>query len=568
MITVDRRTVMQVLGSLMTKPELLSEVDKYVIDPQDFPQQLDKYIYSAIYNLYAGGAEVIHTVDIDNYLQTNDIARTLLEKENGINFLQDCESYSEIGNFSYYYNRLKKFALLRDLQKNGQDISKIYSENDFDTDHAKINEKFETLTPTDIVNFLKGEVAILESKYSVNQLVEESLAFDGIRDLVQDLKVKPEIGLKLQGDAFNTICRGARLGKLYLRSAGSGVGKTRSMVGDACNIAYPIRYEPRYQKWVATGASEPVLYVMTEQDPAEIQTMILAYLTGYNEDMFTYGTFGEEHMDRIMTAIDIMERYKYNMRFARIPDPCASIVKMLFRKHSLQNNISHFFYDYIFSSPNMLDEYRDLSLREEVCLRLFTTSLKNLAIELNAFVMTSTQISNDDDKRGGFKDFRNIQGAKAIANLVDLGCMMSRPSPEELQAVEGFQSMYGFTPNCVTDVYKNRRGRWTMVRIWSRVDLGTCKRYDLFVTTAQNSPIEDFQVIDFNMEKTDEMNELEELYNYGIITEERAEELLQNLNGMLNTPQNPNLSNQITEAFGNAQERRRQVHESSFSDYL
>lgn len=80
----------------------------------------------------------------------------------------------------------------------------------------------------------------------------------------------------------------------------------------------------------------------------------------------------------------------------------------------------------------MLDEYRDLSLREEVCLRLFTTSLKNLAIELNAFVMTSTQISNDDDKRGGFKDFRNIQGAKAIANLVDLGCMMSRPSPEEL----------------------------------------------------------------------------------------------------------------------------------------
>lgn len=128
--------------------------------------------------------------------------------------------------------------------------------------------------------------------------------------------------------------------------------------------------------------------------------------------------------------------------------------------------------------------------------------------------------------------------------------------------------MYGFTPNCVTDVYKNRRGRWTMVRIWSRVDLGTCKRYDLFVTTAQNSPIEDFQVIDFNMEKTDEMNELEELYNYGTITEERAEELLQNLNGMLNTPQNPNLSNQITEAFGNAQERRRQVHESSFSDYL
>ena len=35
------------------------------------------------------------------------------------------------------------------------------------------------------------------------------------------------------------------------------------------------------------------------------------------------------------------------------------------------------------------------------------TTLKNLAIELNAFIMTATQISNDDDK-GGFKDHHQI----------------------------------------------------------------------------------------------------------------------------------------------------------------
>lgn len=47
-----------------------------------------------------------------------------------------------------------------------------------------------------------------------------------------------------------------------------------------------------------------------------------------------------------------------------------------------------------------------------VCLRLFTTTLKNLAVELNAFIMTSTQVSNDDDEKGGFRDFKNVQGSR------------------------------------------------------------------------------------------------------------------------------------------------------------
>ena len=271
-------------------------------------------------------------------------------------------------------------------------------------------KKFETLSTEDIVNSLKSKIATIENKYVINTVVEETKAVDGIYDLIKNLKNKPEVGIRLQGDIFNTITRGGRKGKLYIRSAGSGVGKTRSMVGDACNIAYPIRFEPKYNKWVSTGSSEKVLYVMTEQDPAEIQTMILAYLTGYNEEMFLYGTFREEHMDRIIKAIEIMEKYKDNMLFARIPDPCTSVVKNLFRRYNFQYGVENFFYDYIFSSPAMLDEYRDLKLREDVCLRMFTTTLKNLAIELNSFILTSTQISNDDDPKGGFKDFRNIRG--------------------------------------------------------------------------------------------------------------------------------------------------------------
>ena len=44
-------------------------------------------------------------------------------------------------------------------------------------------------------------------------------------------------------------------------------------------------------------------------------------------------------------------------------------------------------------------------------------------------------------------------------------------------------------PTHIFDLYKNRRGRLKDVRIWSRLDLGTGERKDLFMTTAGNIPI-------------------------------------------------------------------------------
>ena len=47
-------------------------------------------------------------------------------------------------------------------------------------------------------------------------------------------------------------------------------------------------------------------------------------------------------------------------------------------------------------------------------------------------------------------------------------------------------------PNCVTDIFKVRSGKWTQVRIWSIIDLGRMKKKDLFVTDAGLEPIENF----------------------------------------------------------------------------
>lgn len=559
MIQVDRHTMIQVLGSLMQKPEIFSDVDKYCFDVDQFNNPLDRYIYSAIFNLYVNGAEQIHVNDIDNYLQQNNYAKELLEKENGLSFLQDCETLSELNNFDYYYNKFKKINLVRALQMSKNDIDGVYCENVLDDRFTEINENFERMSVQDILNKFKGKLEVLEKKYVINSLVEESSPAMTIRERVKSWKQQPEIGCMLQGEIFNTITRGGRKGKLYLRSAGSGVGKTRSMVGDACNLAYPIRYDPITRQWIETGNCEKVLYIMTEQDTEEIDTMIMAYLTGYNEDVFTYGTF-DENDPRVLAAMDIMEKYSENMNYARIPDPCSSVVKNLIRRRYLQDGIENYFYDYIFSSPAMLNEYRDLGIREDVALRLFTTSLKNVTVELNIFMMTSTQISNDEEnKNGGFRDFRNIRGSRAIVDLVDFACIMSRPSVEELNAVSGFKQSFGYAPNLVTDVFKNRRGRWVMIRIWSYWDAGTCRKYDLFVTTPNLKAVKEFSVVDFKRTDNEDYSELLALYNTGEISE-KIEQYFE--------PKAEEILDTLQDAFGDEYDKKLRVQGKDISDLL
>lgn len=219
----------------------------------------------------------------------------------------------------------------------------------------------------------------------------------------------------------------------------------------------------------------------------------------------------------------------------------------------------------------MLNEYRDLGLAEYVCLRLFTTALKNLAVELNAFIMTSTQISNDDDK-GGFKDHHNIQSSKMIVNLVDFACIMSRPTQDELKLVSSSYENLNYTPNVVIDVFKNRRGRWTQIRIWGYNDLGTCRRKDLFVTTPSNKPIEDLIVIDFESNKDEEMIKLEEYYNGKVVDDEDKDAVLNAFSQIVEESQQAHAEHDenfyISSAFENRVDNLRRLNDVGLGDLI
>lgn len=487
---VDKNSIMQIFGSLMKHPQYLSETDRYNLTLDDFYYKFDKYVFAAIDNLYRNGAQRIQPIDVENYLQTNATASTIFKNNNGIEYLQDADYLAEEKNFEFYYKRLKKVNLLTRLQKNGIDTSEFYIEDLTKPNALEVNQKFEELDIDDILEGLKKKLLGIEREFIQHEVTQTESAFYNIKEIIEAAAEGADIGVPIQGEILNEVLAGARLGTLIIRSAGSGTGKTRQAVGDACLIAYPFRYEDSKKEWVQIGTGKKVLFIATEQTIPEIQKMILAYLTGFNESKFRYGNFTEKEERIIKQALWVMEQYKDNFFIVQMPNPRIDLVKNLVREQVLLHDIEYVFYDYIFISPSLLSEFKGVALRNDEILLMFSTALKELAVELNVCMFTSTQVNANADSSTTIRNESSIAGSRAVINKADIGMIMARPSKEELD----FLSNLGLgIPNIVTDIYKVRSGEWTQVRIWSYVDLGNLRKVDLYMTDSRMEVIDSWE---------------------------------------------------------------------------
>lgn len=486
----DKNAVLQVIGSLMKKPSLLSEKDKYNLQPNDFESRFERYIFIAILNSYNNGAQTLSEIDIDNYLMEHKDQYLLFQQNNGISYLQDALDMSTPENFEYYYNRIKKFNCLKDLKKSGFDISEFYEENELNPKQFEINQRFETLKPKDIFDGLKRRIYKVEGEYVEGDASITTDVSVGIDELLEKLKNSPDAGARFQGKYFNTVTRGARKGKYYIVSFPSGGGKTRLLLGEACYLAFPMRYSWETMEWKITGNSEKTLFIATEQAKEEIQTMVVAYLTGINEDVILYGHFTKEQQTIIEEAKEVIKKYKNNLMIVQIPMPSVEIVKSVVRQNCIINDIKNIFFDYIFSNPALLNEFRDLKIREDVALLMLSTALKDLAVEQDVFMMSATQVnSSQDTNEKGIKNQNSIRGSKSIVDKADIAMIGSLVPDDQRDQIAPYVAKYGM-PTQVYDVYKVRRGKWTNLKIWSNVDLGTCRRSDVFVTDSNIKEIE------------------------------------------------------------------------------
>ena len=236
---IDKRDTQQIIGCLMKKPQLLSEIDKYSFVLTDFPSRFERSVFMAIEGLYRNGATKIQPIDIENFLESNPVSAKSFRDKNGIEYLQDTIELSELDNFGFYYNRFKMFNLLKDLKKSGFDTSEFYCEDLTNPNAEKINDDFNMLSPKLITDAVRKKLLGVEAKYETTDEIEVETAAEGMEQLINEFGAAYEIGVPIQGNIYNQVLDGAKKGTLTIRSAASGVGKTRNAVADACTGSNP-----------------------------------------------------------------------------------------------------------------------------------------------------------------------------------------------------------------------------------------------------------------------------------------------------------------------------------------
>ena len=483
---VDTPSIVQVIGCVYKTPQLLDYSDKYVLTEEDFPDQFHKIAFGVAFKLHELGSEKITINSVLDYLSSRPKSEAVFIKQKGEEWLIKAVENAQPAAFDYYYNRVKKMTLLRAFDYYGIDVSDIYDpDNIIDTKKKQLQEdQLDNATLDELAQKVQDKIDKIRAEFVDDEWGEAKQAGDGIEELIDNLKESPEVGVPLYGPLINTVTRGARLGKFYLRSAATGIGKTRTMIADICNIACNRIYDEMFG-WIKNGTSEPSLFIATEQDLSEIQTMMLAFLSNVNEEHILNGKYVGDEEERIREAAKIIKNSPLYVEV--LPDFSLQDVENKIKKNIRDHDVKYVGFDYIHSSLKILEEVTrragGVRLREDNILFMLSARLKDICNQYDIFILSSTQL-NGLYTEADTPDQNLLRGAKSIADRVDWGGILLTVTTEDLENLGQILTNNAFsTPTVKLSVYKNRRGRYKGIYLWCKADLGTCRVQPMFATT-------------------------------------------------------------------------------------
>lgn len=498
---VDITSIVQVIGGIYMNPTLLDLEDKYFFHEEDFTEKFHKILFGSIYNLHMLGVKEISISAVEDYLNQRPQDIAIYKANKGDEYLQKITKNVQLAAFDYYYNRMKKMTLLRMYQNVvGMDLSWLYDvDNIMDIKKKQAQEEWlDNTSLNDIADLIDKKIVDIRLKYVDDAGDGSYQAGEGILELLESLRETPEIGYPLFSPMMNSVTRGARLKKFYLRSAATGVGKTRAMIADVCNIACDEIYDSESKTWVKNNTKEPALFISTEQERDEIQTMMIAFLSNVDEDHIINGTYYAGEWERVVYAAKLIKNSP--LYIEQLPDFSLKDIENTIKRGIRDYEVKYVFFDYIHTSMKILSEVSSKTgikgLREDNVLFMISIRLKDMCNQYGIFIMTATQLNADYITAKQY-DQNLLRGAKSIADKIDCGMIMLETDADDITSLEKVIREGGFEkPVIKISIYKNRRGRYKSILLWCKANRGTCRIEPMFATNYQYEmiPIDNLKI--------------------------------------------------------------------------
>lgn len=518
---VDKKAIFLLFGCYCINPRLVMD-EKYKTNVDDYPENFHKMIWGAIVNIAKKGkVEKITPLDIENEISQFETANSLWKNNNGWEYIEESVKMAsdKTMNVGKYYDDVRKYSIIRNASDFLKwDISFIYDESD-ETKLAIFNE----LTSEEVLGEFNNR--FINFKTTWKNSFGDNYAFhigDGIEDRLEEHRKQENVyGYPFQSGYMTTIFRGMRSKKFFIRSSISGGGKSRNSMAEAANIASDRMYDWKNHKWISTGEKEPVLFISTELTKEEIQDCLLAHISGIEQDRIEEWNEITEEEDRVLSEAALI--MKSSLLFGEyLPDFTIDSINETIEKYVINQNIKYAFFDYINDSPELYRYYYEktkVKLATHQILFLFSCALKRTANKYDIYLGSSTQLNNTY-KDDGNKDASALKGATAIIEKADYGVLALPVTQKDLKKLKPILESSGnfgsLVPNMAYYIFKNRGGKWKTIIVWTKINLGTMREVDCFVTDYN------FELIT-NIEKTIIEFQIDDVGNVGMIEDDSLE---------------------------------------------
>lgn len=299
--------------------------------------------------------------------------------------------------------------------------------------------------------------------------------------------------------------------------------KTRSSIADAVNISCDCIYDWYKKEWVSTGKKEPVLFISTELSKEEIQDCLIAHISGIEQDRIEeWCDITEDEEEILNISVKLAEESLLYGEY--MPDFTIDSINEMVEKHVINNKIGYCFFDYINDSPSLYSYYYEKTktrLRTDQILFLFSNALKLTANKYNIHMGSSTQL-NDNYKDDNNKDASALKGSKAIIEKADGGILALPVTHKDLKRLEPILRAEGtfgkLKPNMAYYIFKNRGGKWKSIIIWTKLNFGTMREVDCFVTNYNFELIKDIEktLMEFHIDDVGDIGLLDENNDFNV----------------------------------------------------
>lgn len=411
---IPKRHIFNIIGCVCNEPTLAIHED-YRLDTEDFGEQFYKIIYATINNIVVNSPDIekITAIDVDNMIAQSTKAYAIFTTNNGFEYIESAIESCNLKLFKHNFDNIKKYSLLRDCIDKGFSISHIYDYESTDLNkQAKQLDELEKMTVDDILNKLTTSFTKLQTKWSMGESKKSYTADFEIDSLMGKLKNKKEFGYPFPNQYYNAIFNGMREGGFMVRSMGTGGGKTRMALKEMAYVSAIERFNLDTNCWEKNPNPLASSMISTELEIEELQTIIIAIISGIPEAIVKSGTYTSQIEERIIKAINIIKESKMLLHY--IDDFSVEDIELILKKDILEHNVKHLWFDYIQNVPKLSRAMQDaygMSLRPDEILVNFASRLKLLANKYKCYISSSTQI-NRGAKDENNRDASGLRGSK------------------------------------------------------------------------------------------------------------------------------------------------------------